>query len=62
MRAFRAFEIERGVQPTPIAMFTALSGRDIEQTAREAGADAYLTKPITLNQLYAFMGPAAASR
>jgi CheY-like chemotaxis protein len=62
VRAIRAFEAERGAPRTPISMFTALSGRDIEEEARQAGADDYLTKPITLNQLYAFMGPVAASR
>ena len=38
VRAIRTFESERGGRPTPIAMFTALSGRDIEEAAREAGA------------------------
>jgi len=55
VRAIRTFESERGAARTPIAMFTALSGRDIEDEARQAGADSYLTKPITLNQLYAFV-------
>ena len=55
VRAIRTFESERGATRTPIAMFTALSGRDIEDEARQAGADSYLTKPITLNQLYAFV-------
>lgn len=55
VRAIRTFESERGAARTPIAMFTALSGRDVEEEARQAGADSYLTKPITLNQLYAFV-------
>jgi len=62
VREIRAFEAERGGKRTPIAMFTALSGRDVEAEARAAGADAYLTKPITLNQLYAFVGQPAARR
>ena len=62
VRAIRAFEAEGGMPRTPISMFTALSGRDVEAEARDAGADAYITKPITLNQLYAFMGPVAANR
>lgn len=62
VREIRACEARRGVRRTPIAMFTALSGREIEADARAAGADAYLTKPITLNQLYTFVGSHACTR
>lgn len=62
VRAIRAFEREHHARRTPIAMFTAMSGDDIEETARQAGADTYLTKPIMLNQLYAFVDPAIQAR
>lgn len=62
VRAIRTFESERGSRRIPIAMFTALSGRDVEAAARDAGADAYLTKPVTLTQLYSFVDTAAPVR
>ena len=39
-----------------------MSGPDVEEAARQAGADTYLTKPITVNQLYAFVDPAIQAR
>lgn len=62
VRAIRAFESEHHARRTPIAMFTAMSGPDVEEAARQAGADTYLTKPITVNQLYAFVDPAIQAR
>ena len=62
VRAIRAHEIVCGSARTSIAMYTALSGREIEGEAHDAGADAYLIKPITLNQLYAFVDPAIQAR
>ncbi|WP_293907169.1 response regulator [Phenylobacterium sp.] len=61
VRAIRMFEREQGAGRTPIAMFTAHSGPEIEQASSEAGADSYIVKPISLNQLYAFVGSKVAA-
>ena len=51
LRALRAKEAEEGRKRTPILMVTAHALESEERICREAGADAYLTKPLKKKRL-----------
>ena len=45
-RAIRSWEREQKLEPTPIVALTAAALDDAGAKAREAGCDAYVTKPV----------------
>ena len=51
-RAIRALELEQGLAHTPIIMLTANAMAEHVEAGRLAGADAHLTKPVTLASLF----------
>ncbi|AZE87750.1 response regulator [Pseudomonas orientalis] len=54
-RAIRAHEREHGLRRVPIIALTANLQSDSPQRCRDAGMDAWLLKPVTLEQLYAVL-------
>jgi two-component system, sensor histidine kinase and response regulator len=51
VRAIRRWEHERGRAPTPILALTAYASEQARARTVEAGCDAFLTKPVTRQQL-----------
>ncbi|WP_248752649.1 response regulator [Pseudomonas sp. MWU15-20650] len=54
-RAIRRHEREHGLKRVPIIALTANLQNDSPQCCREAGMDAWLPKPLTLEQLHAVL-------
>ncbi len=55
-REIRAWERAAGRQQTPVVMLTANTQSQHREAAAEAGADAFLPKPVTPQALYAVLG------
>jgi signal transduction histidine kinase/CheY-like chemotaxis protein len=62
VRRIRALEVERGDPEVPIVMLTGNSSDEDRQTARDAGATDFVTKPIATASLYSALTRATASR
>ena len=57
-RRIRAYEAERGLQPTFLVMLTANAMREHQEASLAAGADLHLPKPIEAQRLYAALARA----
>ncbi len=61
-RRIRALEAERGTgAPTPIVALTAAAFAEDERRCRDAGMDAYLSKPIKAEELHRVLGMLASA-
>ena len=56
--AIRRHEADQGLGRTPIIMLTANAMAEHVEAGRAAGADAHLTKPVTMTSLFAAIGAA----
>ncbi|CAN7382981.1 ATP-binding protein [Brevundimonas sp. LjRoot202] len=56
--AIRDHEADQGLTRTPVVMLTANAMAEHVEAGRAAGADAHLTKPVTMTSLFAAIGAA----
>ena len=56
--AIRAHEADHGLARTPVVMLTANAMAEHVEAGRAAGADAHLTKPVTMTSLFDAIGAA----
>ncbi|HYC96726.1 ATP-binding protein [Brevundimonas sp.] len=56
--AIRRHEADHGLSRTPVVMLTANAMAEHVEAGRAAGADAHLTKPVTMTSLFAAIGAA----
>ncbi|HEY0598571.1 ATP-binding protein [Brevundimonas sp.] len=56
--AIRRHEADNGLARTPVIMLTANAMAEHVEAGRAAGADAHLTKPVTMTSLFAAIGAA----
>ena len=56
--AIRAHEADHGLARTPVVMLTANAMAEHVEAGRAAGADAHLTKPVTMTSLLSAIGAA----
>jgi CheY-like chemotaxis protein len=59
IRRIRRYELDRGRSPTPIIMITANALPEHRAAGMDAGADIFITKPLSANT---FFGAVSALR